>query len=201
MTEQTKFPLTWPMSYPRTKYRDKSRFGATSFAVARDALMKELGRFGADKVILSTNIPLRLDGLPKSGMGRIQDPGVAVYFRKMLKGNWQEFVFACDRWEKIEDNIHSITKTIDALRGIDRWGSSDMQERAFTGYTALPPAASETKRPWNVVLGVSKHEENDLVKRRWNELAMKWHPDRGGDAMKMSEINRAYAEFKTERGL
>lgn len=201
MTDINAFPLSWPMTYPRTKYPSRSKFGDYSFAVVRDNLMKELKRFGATKVVLSTNIPLRLDGLPKSGMGRIKDPGVAVYFKKQLKGQLHDFVFACDRWEKIEDNIYSIYKTIDALRGIDRWGSSDMQEKAFTGYMALPPATSQTKRPWNVVLNVSNFESTENVKKKWNELAMRWHPDRGGDASKMAEINQAYAEFKTERGL
>lgn len=201
MTDANAFPLSWPITYPRTKFRSRSKFGDYSFAVVRDNLMKELKRFGADKIILSTNLPLRLDGMPRSGLGRIQDPGVAVYFRKMMKGNWQDFVFACDRWEKIEDNIYSIMKTIDALRGIDRWGSSDMQEKAFTGYMALPPATTQTKRPWHVVFGLAAHESHVIVRQKFNELAMRWHPDRGGDAAKMAEINRAYAEFKMERGI
>jgi hypothetical protein len=200
VTDINAFPLSWPLTYPRTKNPSKSKFGDYSFAVVRDNLMKELKRFGATKIVLSTNIPLRLDGLPKSGMGRIKDAGVAVYFKKQLKGQLHDFVFACDRWEKIEDNIYSISKTIDALRGIDRWGSSDMQEKAFTGYMALPPAQS-TKRDWKDVLEVAAYSSNEVVKQKFNQLAMRWHPDRGGDAAKMAEINRAYAEFKIERGL
>jgi hypothetical protein len=29
--------------------------------------------------------------------------------------------FACDRWDSVGDNVYAITKTIKALRGIERW--------------------------------------------------------------------------------
>ena len=200
MTSADAFPLSWPITHPRTKWRSSSRFKTSSFAVVRDQLFKELARFGATKIILSTNIPLRNDGLPYANYSRIQDPGVAVYFKKYVGGHLRDFVFACDRWNKIEDNLHAVMKTIDALRGIDRWGSSDMQERAFTGYMALPPA-SRPKRKWFEVFGVAQHAAVDTVKARRMELINRYHPDRGGDQIIMAEVNSAWEEFRTERGL
>jgi hypothetical protein len=95
--------------------------------------------------------------------------------------------FACDRWEKIEHNMQAIAKTIEALRGIARWGTGDMLEAAFTGFTALPPppAAGPGASPrgaahWRDVFGTACARASDLqdVYRR---LAGAYHPDRGGD--------------------
>lgn len=90
---------------------------------------------GAKNAVVSTNVALRRDGLPLASAKRVDDPGVAVYF--LYKG--KQTCFACDRWDKVEDNIYAVAKTIDAMRGIARWGTGDMLDAAFNGFTALPP--------------------------------------------------------------
>lgn len=194
------YPLTWPEGWPREARwsRKKSAFGDKSFALVRDELFRELKRYGAIDVILSTNIPLRKDGIPYSGYRQPDDVGVAVYFKLRVKGQVKPLVFACDKWTKIEDNIHAIYKTIDALRGIQRWGSSDLMERAFTGFTALPAPAQ--KRPWFVVLGLPELCSYEMAKQTRNALLLKFHPDKGGDANKAAEINEAFEEAKRARG-
>jgi len=78
----TAYPLYWPANRPRTVHRHASKFkvGKMSFARVRDELLNELKLMRAAKVILSSNIPLRHDGLPLAGQPRVRDPGVAVYF-------------------------------------------------------------------------------------------------------------------------
>jgi hypothetical protein len=49
------------------------------------------------------------------------DVGVAVYFSYRN----QQRCFACDRWNRIQDNMQAISKTIEALRGIERWATGD----------------------------------------------------------------------------
>lgn len=144
----TKFPLAWPAYKPRTIYyrTEHARFDKErSFATVRDELIKELNRLGAREVIISTNIPLRQDGYPYANFKRPEDMGVAVYFKK----DGKSMCFSCDRWKRIEDNMYAITKTIDALRGVARWGSGDMVQAAFTGFQALPPPGPT----WRDVLG------------------------------------------------
>lgn len=193
------YPLQWPAGWKRvTSYqRRTSKFSDKSFALARDLLMAELKRFRAEGIILSTNIPLRKDGLPYSGYRQPDDTGVAVYFQRSEGYGVpkKSMVFACDQWRKIEENIYAIYKTIEALRGIQRWGSSDLMERSFTGFTALPPAQSSTKKEWWVVLGIDRGASIEDIKMRYRRLAQECHPDKpGGSADKMAELNRAYEE-------
>lgn len=154
--------------------------------------MHEIKLMGGRDVILSTNIPLRKDGLPYADFKIPNDRGVAVYFK--YKGN--QMCFACDRWNRIEDNVMAIGKTIEALRGIDRWGASDMIERAFQGFTALP----SPKTKWYEVLEVSPTATEDEVKRARNRLAMKYHPDTGNapDSSMMMKVNQAFEEYQRE---
>ncbi|WP_322068959.1 J domain-containing protein [Paraburkholderia bannensis] len=139
--------------------------------------------------MISTNVPLRQDGLPYARYAALDDEGVAVYFT--LDG--RQMCFACDRWDKVEHNMHAIVKTIDALRGIARWGTGDMMAAAFTGFSALP--APGAPRTWREVLGLHSGERNmDIVRAAYRRLAQKHHPDRpGGSHDTMTELNAALA--------
>jgi hypothetical protein len=72
-------------------------------------------------------VQLRQDGLPYANRRAPSDTGAAVYFS--YKG--RQMCFACDKWQDVYDNIYAISKTIEALRGIERWGAGDMVEQAF----------------------------------------------------------------------
>lgn len=169
------YPLYWPDGWKRSTRRERSKF-KTGFGAARNLLFAELNRMGASKTILSTNIPLRNDGLPRANMRPDGgDTGVAVYFQRKSKA----MVFACDKYDRSEDNIYAIAKTIDAMRGIERWGASDMMERAFAGFQGLPQKASQA---WRDVLDIhSQVATKDDVESQFRKLARQHHPDSGGD--------------------
>jgi hypothetical protein len=193
------YPLAWPEGRKRTLagYRETANF-TVSLGKARDNVVHEVtllvgGRYGPDPhIVISSNLQLRRDGLPLASQRQPDDPGVAVYFVYKKR----QMSFACDRWLKIEHNMQAIAKTIEALRGIARWGTGDMLEAAFTGFTALPPPATEASaqqprlRHWRDVFGtaVQTREQLQEVYRR---LASAHHPDRGGDQAKMAELNDA----------
>lgn len=195
------FPLCWPVGWKRTSHYEKkaSKF-KTSFAVARDQLFRELKLLGVrvanswepPRIILSSNVPLRRDGLPLAGQSNPKDPGIAVYFHL----NDKPMVFACDQYSKVEDNLYSITLTIEALRGIKRWGASDMMERSFTGFAALPPPPPpRPKREWWVVLQfIGPHTTAERIQDQYRKLALQYHPDRGGDPKDMADLNAARDE-------
>ncbi len=202
MTEQA-YPLQWPAGRKRTNRwsREHAKFDVT-FARARDNIVKEVqllagGRWASDPAtVISTNIALRRDGLPLAGQRQPDDPGVAVFFTYKKR----QMSFACDRWHKIEHNMQAIAKTIEALRGIARWGTGDMLEAAFTGFTALPPPPAQAatgKRHWRDVFGTSVQTREDLS-GLYRRLAAAYHPDRGGDPAKMAELNTARDEALQE---
>ena len=179
MTEA--YPLHWPAGWPRTKNPRRSKFDV-SFEKARQELTWEIERMGGRYPVISTNIPTRRDGYPLASAKEPNDSGVAVYFERKGK----QMVFACDRWDKVKDNLRAVQKTIDAMRGIDRWGASEMMERAFSAFEALPPPRS----PWTV-LGLRPGAHVDDINEAYRLQAKKAHPDAGGSTDAMAELNRA----------
>lgn len=175
------FPLHWPIGWPRTKQRAASRFSGT-FGAVRSALVNEIAMMGGQHVVISTNVPLRRDGLPIAARTATQDPGVAVYFER----RGRQMCFACDRWMSVRDNMRAIEKTINAIRGIERWGASEMMERAFQAFEALPPPRS----CWDV-LGLRPGASREDVERAYRERAKRAHPDAGGSHAAMAELNTA----------
>lgn len=178
------FPLSWPVGWPRSKRPQTARFD-TSFTSARDGLFREIKLLGGTHVVLSSNLTLRRDGIPLAGQRQPADKGVAVYFFRRGK----QMAFACDRWDKIEDNIRAVAKTIEAVRGIDRWGASEMMERAFTAFEALPPP----KSCWDI-LGIRPGSSEADISAAYRAKARSAHPDAGGSETAMSELNRARDE-------
>lgn len=189
------YPLQWPASWPRSKSPRRSRFKITA-GRARDNLIAELQRMGAKQIVISTNVELRNDGLPYSNRRPPADAGVAVYF--MHKGKQQ--CIPCDRWDDVGDNMHAIRLTVQALRGIDRWGSGSMVDAAFSGFKALP-AATVTSSPWYFILGVPENASPELIRDAYRDLSLRHHPDRGGSVERMTEINTAYADAKLIKGI
>lgn len=182
------YPLTWPLDRPRTRMREFGHF-KVPFAVARDELLRELERLGARRVIVSSNVPLRRDGLPYADAAEPRDPGVAVYFERVVEGVTRPFVIACDTYQRVKHNLRAIGLTVEALRTIQRHGASSMLEQAFTGFAALPPA-TVTEPPWRSVLGSCSSPAEARAAR--DRLALERHPDVGGSDEQMAIVNRAY---------
>lgn len=133
------YPLQWPSGWPLTKEPQRARFGLSMDRSQRH-LVAEIERLGGTSLVISTNLPVRRDGLPYAGARVPREApggaGVAAYFY----WNGRQVVFACDRYTEVGDNIRAIGLTIEAMRGIERWGATGVLERAFTGFAALPPA-------------------------------------------------------------
>lgn len=199
------FPLCWPAGWPRRRGpRERGIFSGTPGRV-QEELLQEVDRLalGAtargytirQHVIISTNVPLRRDGFPMANRTEPTDPGVAVYFER--KGG--KVCFACDKYDRVWKNMRAIAKTIEAMRGIERWGSSDMLDRAFTGFAALPEPGKV--KPWSEVFDLPAHTPTADVKARYRELAKLRHPDIGGSNEAFAELNAAWQAFQSERGL
>lgn len=169
-------PLQWPAGWPRAQARSAARFDV-SLDRAERLLRAEIDRIGGQHPLITHDrIAIRREPA---------DPGVAVYFSTHDKLR----VFACDRWSTVRDNMRAIGKTIEALRGIARWGASDMMDRAFSGFEALP-----APKTWREVLGIQPGELVTLeeVEARYRSLAKAWHPDKtDGDEATFKQITEA----------
>lgn len=196
------YPLYWPAGYQRTKYPSTSQFGNQPFGKCRDAVFKQLElmlEYSERKtIVMSTNVPLRQDGIPYANYRQPDDKGVAIYFQYKK----ESIVICCDKWNKIEHNMWACSKTIEAMRGIERWGVSDFLKRSFTGFTALPePESVVKKREWWIVFNYPLRPGNATwdwagVETQYKSLAKKRHPDTGGSTAEFQELNDAFSEAK-----
>lgn len=200
MNDKTAYPLCWPESWPRresykiqsSKFLRSSSFAARrrSMSEATSELQAELDRLGASRAILSSNVVLRLDGLPRSDQAQPKDKGVAVYFTLKNK----PVSLACDKWDRVEDNVWAIVKHIESLRGQDRWGVGSI-EQAFRGYMALPAPGQTAGMNWWQVLGVPLNADRQQIREAYLILVKKHHPDAGGDADLFHRVQEAWEMF------
>lgn len=190
-----RFPLEWPAGWRRTdRYRrqraafstKKAADGKLSVALATQRLEGEVERLGGRNAVLSTNVSLTLSGRPRSDETPT-DPGAALYFT--FKG--RATVLACDKWDRVADNIAAIAAHIDALRRVDRYGVGTI-EQALSGYKALP---ADTAANWRMVLfGVATTSGIgvDDVQAAYRAKAKLVHPDvLHDDGAAMAHLNRA----------
>jgi hypothetical protein len=186
------YPLTWPATWARTKSgrRQNSQFADRSVAKAVAFVLDEVRLLKATNVIISSNLQLRNDGLPRSGQKTPEDPGIAVYF--ILRG--QPRVLACDKWLQIEDNLWAIGKHIEAIRGQERWGVGTI-DQAFAGYEALPAP----KSAWWEVLGVAQTADMEVIQSAYRALVKQHHPDKGGSSDSFMQVQKAFEQAKKDK--
>lgn len=192
MTEA--YPLHWPAGKPRTPSNkiEHSRFEPNNRPTEVAAIQREIRLLGGRNVLVSTNLRLRGDGMPYARDRAPSDAGVAVYFD--YAGGQK--CFACDRWRTIEENLRAIHKSIEAIRGLERWGSKDFVEAAFTGFAALP--SPEMQKPWWEVLGISQSAGEDDIRAAYRKRAMEYH-QRGASETEMADLNIARDRGLQER--
>lgn len=183
------YPLTWPIGYERTasNQRKSSPFSVTP-GKAYDELNKEVIKIAGynNGLIISSNIPVRKDGFfyKDEAARKIEEPGIAIYFK--YKGN--QVSLCCDQYLMPVENIWALVKTINALRGIERWGVSDFLNKTFTGFKELPASSC-----WSI-LGIKETQNTDLIKSVYREKALKLHPDKGGNNDEFTTLSKAYDE-------
>lgn len=183
------YPLTWPVDFPRTKNPQRSRFSSKlTVGASRDALLAELRLMKTTNIIISSDVPIKKDGMLYATY-KVKDSGIAVYFTYKNSPT----VLCCDKWNTIQDNLHAIERTVNALRQLERDGVSDLLNRVFTGFKALPQNAGEGNASWWIVLGLTTEATKDDVRRAFTKLSFQYHPDHNnGNAEHFLTIKKAY---------
>ena len=117
--------------------------------------------------------------------------GITVtYFRK---SEWQT-VF-CNRSD-YADNMRSIFHFLDRVRiaektGVSYQGLSSTKDLVKSSSTSRPEEEEMLEDAYDVV-GVSRDDPTDLIKRVYSQKVNFYHPDHGGDENKFKRITRAY---------
>jgi len=185
------YPLQWLPQQPRTKNPTRARFGNHSPSKAGDYLVDELQRMGAKQCVISSNLMERARGGGFYAKQNIVDAGIVIYFQ--LKG--QSKAMACDVWDKPEHNLWALYLSVQAIRGLERWGGSDFLDGLFEGFKALPsPDSVVTTMPQFF----SDVDNNEQLKKRYKLLARELHPDVGGSQEEFSEMQRQYNIAKSQ---
>ena len=191
----TASPLHWPEGWARSETQERSRFGKWNDPVtinkATRFVLDELSRMGVfqSDVIVSTNLKLRIDGLPYSNQKQPEDKGVSVWWIK----DGKQMVLALDKYDRIADNIYAVGKTIEAMRGIERWGSGEILQRTFTGFQALPDPESASKPSWQQVLNYYGDSLSE-AKTAYLKARKAAHPDHGGSTEEFKAVEEAWEQ-------
>lgn len=181
---QAEYPLTWPEGWPRATVRKRGQFShqknQITFYRAEQRATEELGRLvDHQSLVVSSNV-IR-DREPK-------DPGVAMYWRETATGT--DRVIAIDIYDRAADNLAAIAATIEAMRAIDRHGGATILNRAFTGFTALPPP----KSCWEI-LGVGKMASEEAIETTWKAKIRECRRNRpDGSDPREADLNAARDE-------
>lgn len=186
------YPLCWPIGQKRTANPTYSRFGDHTLTQSCKRLLEEIDRMRGTNAIISSNIPIKQDGTPHANYLKCNIPnkGVAVYFTR----NKQQVVLACDRWYNVEDNIWAIACSIEAMRSLERWGVSEMLDRAFSGFLAIPAAGeAHSKSCWDV-LGIPITKDKKEIQRAWRGKAKIADILSGAGNDELVEVNAAYTQ-------
>jgi hypothetical protein len=183
-----------------------------------ERIRNELRLAGAKTIVISSNLALNGDNsapYARQGVAPNGDPGVAVYWTRQEKrgGRWMHvpYCIPCDKYNSIADNLHAIALSINAMRGMERWGAVTV-EQAFAGFAALPPGSGQEIVPqqphsdWRTVLscgrawpeGLEPSELLAVAKARHRILIAEAHPDVGGSDARASELNAAMETAEQE---
>lgn len=195
------YPLAWPLGWKRTPIAQRGISDyRVDFTKARDDLARELGLLchRTIDVVISSNVPTRRDGLPYANQREPEDPGVAAYW---VDRKGTQRVIACDAWRHVRENLRAVGLAVSAFRMIERTKASEILDRTFQGFAALPAAGRI--RPWWEVLGLDPTmrqlhgpEGLQVIEAKYRRLALEQHPDRGGSNDAMAELNGAISEAR-----
>lgn len=189
-------PLKWPTGWVRTTKRYATPFADNQPLIFRE-LERALDELGATNVVVTTDQRVKFDGgLSTAKDATPADPGVAIYFTRQGR----EVCIPCDRYKTVIGNVRAIGLTLEYMRRMARYGTSEILDAAFRGFTALPESiqlgAPSTPRAWHEVLQLSPNADEDIIRASYRKLSSKYHPDNKdtGDAVLFDEVQKAYKE-------
>lgn len=124
-----------------------------------------------------TESDIRLDGAPRAN-ARPTHPGVEVSFNS----RYGRLTYATDVFLDWRDNVRAVTKGLEALRAIDRWGVAKRGQQ-YAGFALLTAGPGIEERGRRLV------EEHGSVTAALRAT----HPDTGGDRASAADFQAVMA--------
>jgi len=189
--------VDWPGGYERTDPDDREAYPGSISLDHREAfksITEELDAWGAvlDRVEFEPSGYQRNPNIPHKSADP-DDPGVAVYFRRLDEDADAGYAIACDRWDSLRDNARAISLYVRRMRLAERCGVETAQSTMETA--RLPPADEDAVAaggfvPYEV-LDVSPDAGDAIVKGAARALMGRHHPDNGGDREQFKRVQKA----------
>lgn len=204
MARYTTRPLT-DRTWLNPRGRGPSRFTST-WVDTEDLLMREIDMLGGKHVAIGVDVSevdFRLNGELRA-RARAASPAIEVAF----DSKHGPLLYRCDSYEggpyynKMESwqhNARAIALTLEALRAVDRHGSSHSGEQ-YKGFKAIESGRSSgfSSVP-EAVAWLSSEEalgfaggQGLSIKAAYRAAARIHHPDAGGDPAKWALVNAAH---------
>lgn len=188
---------TW--KYKTSTARSRAQF-RVDFSATRDLLKFELEKLKAGNAVIEVGAKEFIAG----GMPRqktIWHPGVVVSF-DCTQG---QLVYPAERFTDWRDNLRAIALSLEALRKVDRYGVTQGGEQ-YQGWKPLrePPetdddAFESAQDAIHWLAGESSiflsalHPDEQSMRRAYQIVVHRVHPDAGGDAAKFRKLQKAKA--------
>jgi hypothetical protein len=206
----------WPGERTPARERQPAYVFKVDYGKLLKDLERELTKLGARETVIQIDVSameIRQDG-QLYARAKPTSPATIISFDRRRRGQPPEtLVFACDRYDHWHANLRAITLTLQALRGIDRWGAV-REGQQYAGFRELPAPASAPNGGFAsrqhaavyltslIPTGYSIEEiERDPTRRLnlYQALVRQFHPDApNGDEETMKRIGQARAYLDDE---
>lgn len=160
----------------------------TSLSTTLSDLDRELDQIDAKSVVVQLDITereLRNDGGIRSNATAESPPVVLNFTRKGVP-----YVFACDHFNRWQDNLRAIALGLEGLRRLERYHIAQSGDQ-YRGWQALPSStttAFNVHQAANYLARMSANpsaepailQEIEVARKAYRLAAANTHPDRGG---------------------
>ncbi|QXN73972.1 DnaJ-like chaperonin [Microbacterium phage Blab] len=195
----------WPGAHTRSRRSAPFRYGGkpvklTTTLSELDTELRAVAAKDAELLVAIDPAKFRRDGRPYAN-AIAEHPGVILSFEIPKLGRVS---YPCDTFTTWEDNLRAVVLSLEALRKVDRYGTTQHREQ-YRGFlaieaTAAPAGFSSAEDALMFLAGVTglpyaDYEVAYLLRR----AKMVTHPDRpGGDAASFQRVMLAEAKLGSE---
>ena len=188
--------------WPQKKTTDpKCSAFKSSYGDTLELLDKELRMLGVRRCVIQVDVEdkhIRRDNLLRSG-ARPSYQGVMLNF----ESKYGPLRYATDVFRDWKDNLRAIALGLEALRKVDRYGITKKGEQ-YTGWKQLPESIDGFDDISDAAFFLAEHSEvtaidilecSDRRKTAYRQAALKFHPDKGGNARDFQKLQKAMERF------